>query len=122
MTRIAVPALALLLASFSGCAAPGGAGAQTARETERKQGQESSPMKQSKKTWVKEPCTGIAHLAEFNNLSADDLEAQLGAPKKKESFRRGERQDEFHILLENTYPVKKAENKEVPLQEWTWTE
>lgn len=78
--------------------------------------------KTSKKTWTTSPCTGIVHLPEFDGLASAELEAQLGVPRKKESFLRSERQDEFHVLLENVYPMKKAENREVPLQEWTWTE
>ncbi|MCC6341312.1 MAG: hypothetical protein IT166_03880 [Bryobacterales bacterium] len=80
-------------------------------------------MKATKsKAWAKSPCTGIVHLPELDRLTPAELEEQLGAPRKKEPFLRGERQDEFHVVLENFYPLTKAGNRDVPLREWTWTE
>ncbi len=123
---ISLLAMGWMMASFLGCGAPGGGEAvQTAGQKERgaRKEQESRNMKETKrKTWAKSPCTGIVHLPELDRLTPAELEAQLGAPRNKESFPRGERQDEFHVLLENFYPLKKAGNRDVPLQEWTWTE
>lgn len=113
-------AVLLTAACLVSCAEEGAA--QSARRNRK---QESSEMKQDKggkKSWAESPCTGIKRLAEYDGLTERDLEAKLGAPRAKESYLREERQDEFHVVLENVYPLKKAENRKVPLQEWTWRE
>ena len=57
------------------------------------------------------------------NLVDVDLaraESRFGTPLSKESFRLEERVDEFHIALQNTYPMTEPKNASVQLQELTW--
>lgn len=107
----------LVLTMLIGCA-------EKPREQSAGSEQEASKMqeKQEKKSWSAGSCTGIDHLKELDGLTGEKLEETLGTAGKKDSFLRGERQEEFHVLLENTYPLKKEGNAEVPLREWTWTE
>jgi hypothetical protein len=57
-------------------------------------------------------------MSELHGLTAAKLVEKLGEPASKESFRVGERQDEFHVQIQNTYRLPEA--AQVVVQEWTW--
>ena len=81
----------------------------------------ADPTNGVKLDWAGDGCDHADRLSNLAALSTDQVEQRLGPPLRRESFRLGERQDEFHIGLQNTYPLAKPENAEVELQEWTWT-
>jgi len=58
----------------------------------------------------------------LRNAGGGRFAAELGEPAKKDSFKLGERQDEFRIELQNTYPLTNPENRDVQVREWTWEE
>ena len=82
----------------------------------------SSQNKPVKTDWAKGPCTKVEPVPSLNGLSLKEAEETLGPAGRKDSFLMGERQDELHVALQNTYPLSKPENAKVPLQELTWTQ
>lgn len=70
--------------------------------------------------WAKQACTRPEALAGLAGRSEAELEKLLGAADQKDAFLMGERTDEFHITLQNTYPLTKASNKQVAVHELTW--
>lgn len=73
------------------------------------------------KDWATGKCEGVAHVDGLDGQSAAQIAKILGEPERKEKFRIGERPDEFHVSLQNHYPLTKAANAAVEVQEWTWT-
>jgi hypothetical protein len=65
-------------------------------------------------------CVGVTRLSGLDGQSDAALAERFGAPWRKETFRLGDRQDEFHVAIENHYPMRVAGNADVLLQEWTW--
>lgn len=72
------------------------------------------------KDWASGKCDSTSRMAGLDGLSQAQLAALLGEPKRKETFRLGDRKGEFGITLQNHYPLSKAANAKVQLQEWTW--
>jgi hypothetical protein len=72
------------------------------------------------KDWASGKCVGTERLAGLDGKTAKELEVTLGEPTRKSSFRMSEKQDEFHITLQNHYPLKKRQNAKIEIQEWTW--
>ncbi len=72
------------------------------------------------KNWASGKCTGTERLAGLDGRTEAQLRDTLGEPTRTSSFRLGDKQDEFHIALQNHYPLKKPENAKVELREWTW--
>jgi len=72
--------------------------------------------------WAKGPCEGVDRIPALNGLTAEEVTARLGPSGTQQSFLMGERQDEFHIVLQNTYPLSKPANHKVAIREWTWTQ
>lgn len=70
--------------------------------------------------WAKKPCTRPEALPGLAGRSEGEVEKLLGAPDQKHAFLMGERTDEFHITLQNTYPLTKAANRQVAVREMTW--
>jgi hypothetical protein len=65
-------------------------------------------------------CTSLTQLPGLNGQPDIRLSQTLGTPNRKETFLLGERQGEFHVTLQNHYPLTVAANAKVELQEWTW--
>lgn len=74
----------------------------------------------SQDAWAKKPCTRPETLPGLSGQSEADVEKLLGTPDQKDAFSMGERTDEFHITLQNTYPLANAANKQVAIREMTW--
>ena len=71
--------------------------------------------------WATGKCDGITRVEGLNGQTDARITEALGEPERKEIFRLGERPDEFHISLQNHYPLKNTLNLNVEVQEWTWT-
>lgn len=71
--------------------------------------------------WSGDSCDTVSRLPKLLGLGVAELERRVGPPDHKESFRLGERQHEFHIALQNTYPLTIPENANLELQEWSWS-
>ena len=72
--------------------------------------------------WASGSCGETRQLLEVLRIGSTELERNLGEPERRETFRLGSRQDEFHVQLQNTYPLSVPENADVELAEWTWSE
>jgi hypothetical protein len=124
LAPILFPCLAVTLSS---CAPPENQAADRRKAASRKgeasASQEASRMKKQavKVEWAKGPCASTSQLPELKGLTAEEVTARLGEAERKESFLLGERQDEFHVVLQNTFPLSKRGNRKLPIQEWTWT-
>jgi hypothetical protein len=73
------------------------------------------------KDWASEGCEGVTKVSGLDGQSAERIAKLLGEPERKETFRLGERPDEFHVMLQNHYPLTKTANAMVEIQEWTWS-
>jgi hypothetical protein len=67
------------------------------------------------------PCKNPSFAFELDGLTQSQVLARFGAPALQESFRVQDRQGEFYVGIANTYPTTDPKNREVPLEEWTWT-
>ena len=72
------------------------------------------------KDWAAGDCTDVTRLSGLDGQSDTELDRMFGAPARKETFRLGEKPDEFHVSLQNHYPLSVAGNAKVQVQEWTW--
>jgi hypothetical protein len=70
--------------------------------------------------WTAGHCAGSTQLSGLDGRADTELDRMFGAPSRKETFRLGDRQGEFHVSLQNHYPLTVTNNAEVLLQEWTW--
>jgi hypothetical protein len=82
----------------------------------------TTDSKPAKMEWASGPCTGVDQLPKLNGLAIKEIETLLGPAGRKETFLLGERQDELHVAIQNTYPLSKPENAKVSIQEMTWTQ
>jgi len=73
-------------------------------------------------TWDPSSCEKVEKVPRFLDKSAIEISSELGEPARKDSFKLRERQDEFRIELQNTYPLTDPRNRDVPVREWTWEE
>jgi hypothetical protein len=74
------------------------------------------------KDWASGKCDGVSRVDGLDGQTDAQIAQTLGEPQRKETFRLGDRPDEFHITLQNHYPLRNAANRDVQIQEWTWTE
>lgn len=82
----------------------------------------ADPEETARFDWSGGSCDTVSRLPGFPELGVAELERRLGPPERKESFRLEERQHEFHIALQNTYPLTVPENANLELQEWSWSQ
>jgi hypothetical protein len=97
--------------------AGGGAGAAPATNTQQATISEDSsgPVAQLP------ACTETTgHSLDLRGLTQDLVRARFGSPSQEESFRVEERQGEFYGPIANTYPTTDPQNRNVPLEQWTW--
>jgi len=66
-------------------------------------------------------CKGLGFSFELKGHSQASVLERFGAPKERESYRAGDRGGEFYLGIESAYPSKVPANREVPIEEWTWT-
>lgn len=71
--------------------------------------------------WAKGPCGGAERVDGLDGQSEAAIEALLGRAEASASFRMHERPGELHIVLQNHYPLRKAENRDVEIREHNWT-
>lgn len=57
----------------------------------------------------------------LQGLTRDQVQGRFGPPTAKKSYRAGDVGGEFYLAIEHTYPSRVPENREVPIEEWTWT-
>lgn len=68
------------------------------------------------------PCTATTGRSlGLQGLTQDQVRTRFGSPIQQESFRVEERQGEFYGPIANTYPTTDPKNRNVPLEEWTWS-
>lgn len=60
---------------------------------------------------------------EFNlkGLTENQVRVRFGPPTRRESFRVEERGGEFYVGIQHAYPTTERKNRDVPIEEWTWT-
>ena len=70
-------------------------------------------------TWRPTGCA-LGKTPEFHGKTPDEVVTEIGEPARKDVFKIGERQDEFRVELQNTYPLSVEGNGDVEVQEWNW--
>jgi hypothetical protein len=70
--------------------------------------------------WLQAACKEVTKAPRLRGRAEADVEKGLGPPARRETFRMAERQDEFRIELQNTYPLSDPKNRDVAIREWTW--
>ena len=73
-----------------------------------------------RKRWLEAACPDVAKVPGLRNREQAAITKILGEPTRSERFRVGDRQDEFRIEIQNTYPLTVPENRIVEIHEWTW--
>lgn len=48
------------------------------------------------------------------------MQTRFGQPSQRETFRVEERGGEFYATVHSAYPTTDRNNRDVPIQEWTW--
>lgn len=71
--------------------------------------------------WSTLTCTAPQPLVDSHGLTEAGLEKRFGPAEAQEIFAMGDRQDEFHISLQNKYPLTDKQNAQVQIKEMTWT-
>lgn len=71
--------------------------------------------------WSALICDAPRPLADVHDLTEAGLETRFGPAEAQEVFALGDRQDEFHISLQNKYPLADKQNARVQIKEMTWT-
>lgn len=67
-------------------------------------------------------CTETTGYAlELDGLTQAEVRTRFGPPTLEESFQVQDRQGELYVGIANTYPTTDPKNRNVALQEWTWT-
>jgi len=67
------------------------------------------------------PCPGGGFSFELKGLPQERVSERFGSPAERETYRAGDRGGEFYVGIENVYPSKIPANRDVPIEEWTWT-
>jgi hypothetical protein len=70
--------------------------------------------------WTLPRCDQVGPLPNLKDLEMSEAHSRFGVPTSQESFQLGERRDEFHITLQNTYPLSDPKNASVQVREQTW--
>ena len=71
-------------------------------------------------SWAERECTTSSSFPALVGRTAPELHEALGPPSRSEGFSLAERDDEFHIALQNTYPLSNPANASVRLEEQSW--
>ena len=66
-------------------------------------------------------CPNLGFSFELKGLPQERVLERFGPPAKRETYRAGDRGGEFYVAIEVTYPPKVPANRDVPIEEWTWT-
>jgi hypothetical protein len=66
-------------------------------------------------------CEGLGFGFELRGLSQARVLERFGPPKERESYRASDRGGELYVAIESAYPPKVPANRDVPIEEWTWT-
>jgi hypothetical protein len=103
---------------------------KTERPPDKQEAATAPPLKvdTTSKSAPKEPqadafpaCEGLGFRFELKGLSQARVLERFGPPKERESYRAGDRGGEFYVAIESAYPSKVSANRDVPIEEWTWT-
>ena len=97
-----------------------GTPAAAARAVTHAESQDSLMQDSLMVDWADGGCDEVRELPDLAELTTEVVTRRLGEPMQQESFRMGERPDEFHIALQNTYPLNERDNADVEVMEWTW--
>jgi hypothetical protein len=70
--------------------------------------------------WSKYNCETPQRLDQLDGLTLNQLKAAFGVAASDENFALGNRMDEFHVSLQNKYPLSRAGNEKTNIRELTW--
>jgi hypothetical protein len=70
--------------------------------------------------WQSPACTSAEKIIGLDGLTDTTLAAKLGAVHEVATFAMADKQDEFHIGLQNKYPLTKKTNAAIQIREMTW--
>jgi hypothetical protein len=118
---LAVLSLALALAGPGVAWEPAGAATVQLRNDDRSALDNQGRRSKMAADWASGPCDGVTRVDGLVGRTDAQIVETLGEPERRETFRLGERPDEFHISLQNFYPLSEPANAKVQVQELTWT-
>lgn len=67
------------------------------------------------------PCNDPDFEFKLKDQTQEQVLARFGPPSERESYRAIERGGEFYGAIEHAYPSRVPANRDVPIEEWTWT-
>ena len=70
--------------------------------------------------WAYEPCDAPDEVPHFDGMTETEVTRLLGPPTHKDAFNMRDRPDEFHVELQNVYPLSNPANANVEIRESTW--
>jgi hypothetical protein len=123
MLRSIFSATTILILAACGAQETTGSQAQAGHEEFAKSGDVKMTVSKdasAKPDWTKLTCDSPSSLSEINGLTEVNLESTFGPSQTSEIFALGDKQDEFHISLQNKYPLSKKGNKLIQIKEMTW--
>jgi hypothetical protein len=71
--------------------------------------------------WAKWTCDATGRIDLLDGKTIEELQIEFGPASIAAEFPLSERQDEFHISLQNKYPLSKSGNEKTLVKEMTWT-
>jgi hypothetical protein len=78
-------------------------------------------LEAAKPDWDTLSCTSPSPIEGVQGLTDAALTEKFGVPSRDEMFALADRPDEFHVSLQNKYPLSKKSNGRVQIKEMTWT-
>jgi hypothetical protein len=70
--------------------------------------------------WQPGECGAVASIRAYDGASEEQVRAALPQPLTTDEFRLGQRPDEFHVELQNYYPLSQPDNANILIHEWGW--
>ncbi len=70
--------------------------------------------------WQSWPCSPPGPVVGIAGLTKQQLIDKFGKGFASETFALGDKRDEFHVGLQNKYPLAKKENASIKITEMTW--
>ncbi|HWO09679.1 MAG TPA: hypothetical protein VNN80_09380 [Polyangiaceae bacterium] len=82
---------------------------------------ERAPTEPKPKPGAFPACEGSGFSFDLKGLTQERVLERFGPPKERASYRAGDRGGEFYGAIEHAYPSTVPANRDVPIEEWTWT-
>ncbi len=88
------------------------------KQTDREKAARTATKAADWRCW---PCSPPGPVVGIAGLTKQQLIDKFGKGFASETFALGDKRDEFHVGLQNKYPLAKKENASIQITEMTWT-